>query len=111
MMKPLSVWTGKKRDIVIEWTERMNAEFEKLKEIPAMDVELGYPDYSASAKPLKLYTNASGYCMGGCLMQEQAVNGEEMKRGVGYVSKEFDTAERRYSTIEREIAAVTVSFV
>ena len=34
------------------------------------------------------------------------MNGEERKRVIGYVSKAFNTAERRYSAIEREVVAI-----
>ena len=70
------------------------------------DVELAYPDYSMNAKMLEVYTDASGYSMGGCLMQDQVVDGIECKRVIAYVSKAFNTAERKYSTIERELASL-----
>ena len=55
---------------------------------------------------LEVYTDASGFIMGGCLMQEQEVDGEMRKRVIAYVSKVFNKAERRDSTIERELAAL-----
>src|SRR5678816_2782675 len=44
--------------------------------------------------------------MGGCLMQEQVIDGIERKRVIAYVSKAFSMTERKYSTIERELAAL-----
>ena len=104
--KPLSEWTGRKRSLKIVWDERMNEAFERLREEIAKDVELAYPDYSEDAGMLEVYTDASGFCMGGCLMQAQIVNGMEKKRVIAYVSKAFNKAEKKYSTIERELAAL-----
>ena len=104
--KPLTEWTGKKRSTIVKWDERMESAFEKLREEVVKDVELAYPDYSQDAKMLEVYTDASGMSMGGCLMQDQVVNGVERKRVIAYVSKAFNKAERKYSTIERELAAM-----
>lgn len=81
----------------------MNA-FEKLKTEILKDVELAYLDYGESASPLEIYTNASGYCMGECLMQDQLIDGVLRKRVIAYVSKALNATERRYSTIERGLA-------
>ena len=106
VMKPLTEWTGKKKSTVLRWNDKMTDAFEKLKEEVARDVELAYPDYSEWARPLEVYTDASGYCMGGCLMQDQVLDGIERKRVIAYVSKAFSATERKYSTIERELAAL-----
>src|SRR5678815_3045050 len=106
VMKPLTEWTGKKKSTIVKWNDKMNEAFDKLKAEVAKDVELAYPDYSEYAKPLEVYTDASGYCMGGCLMQEQVIDGIERKRVIAYVSKAFSMTERKYSTIERELAAL-----
>ena len=95
--KPLTVWTGMKSRCVLKWDEGMNEAFERLKEMSAEDSQIAYPDYGENARPLELYTDASGYCMGGCLM----FDGEWVRRVIGYVSKAFNKAERKYSTIER----------
>ena len=102
IMKPLTEWTGKKKGTIVKLTERINEAFEKLKDLAVIDVEQAYPDYRKSAKPLEMCKDASGYCMGGCLMQEQELNGEIVKRVIGYISKAFNRAERKYYTIERE---------
>ena len=104
--KPLTVWTGRKNSCVLKWDEGMNEAFERLKEMSAEDSQIAYPDYGENSRPLELYTDASGYCMGGCLIQEQLLNGEWVRRVIGYVSKAFNKAERKYSTIERELAAI-----
>ena len=63
---------------------------------------LSYPDYSPDAKPLELYVDASGEGAGACLCQEQG----ETKVTIAYDSMTFLDSETRYSTIERELAAL-----
>ena len=104
--KPLTEWTGKRKSTVLKWDSKMTEAFERLKEEAVKDVELAYPDYGPDAKMLEVYTDASGYSMGGCLMQKQMVDGAEQERVIAYVSKAFNKAERKYSTIERELAAL-----
>ena len=104
--KPLTEWTGKKKSTVLRWNERMDSAFESLREEVAKDVELAYPDYDLNASMLEVYTDASGVSMGGCLMQDHVVNGIVQKRVIAYVSKAFSKSERKYSTIERELAAM-----
>ena len=92
---------------VLRWNERMTEAFERLKEEVARDVELAYPNYSEWARLLEVYTDVSGYCMGGCLMQDQVLVGIERKRVIVYVSKAFSATERKYSKTERELAMLT----
>src|SRR5215469_487985 len=111
VMSHLTPWTGKKKGTVIKWSVEMDEAFHLLVELAAEDIQLAYPDYSSDAMPLELYTDASQFAMGGCLMQEQRVNeNETAKRVIGYVSKAFNRAERRYATIERELAAIRFCF-
>ena len=104
--QPLTRWTGKRGRTMLTWSDEMVSAFEELKNKAAEDVELAYPDYSDGAEPIELYTDASGYCMGGCLTQVQQLNGDCIRRVIGYVSKCFNSAERNYSTLERELAAI-----
>ncbi|XP_064089955.1 uncharacterized protein LOC135203955 [Macrobrachium nipponense] len=80
--------------------------FERLKEEAARDVTLAFPDYSEEASEIELYTDASEVSVGGCLAQMQEVNGEEQLRVIAYVSKAFNKAERKYSVVEKELAAI-----
>ena len=102
MAKPLTIHTGKKDKVKLEWTDEMNKAFQDLKEAICAHVELSYPDYSADAEKLQLSTDASGFGAGACLTQVQ--NGET--RVIAYASMCFSVAQRNYSTIERELAAI-----
>src|SRR5215469_13378580 len=107
IMQPLTVWTGKRKGTILKWSTQMNEAFARLVELAVEDVELAYPNYVPDASRLELYTDASQFAMGGCLMQEQRMkDGTTAKRIIGYVSKAFNKAERKYSTIERELAAI-----
>ena len=100
--KPLSEKTVGPKKKNIEWNDEMNAAFEQLKQILIEDVTLAYPDHSENAEPLQLFVDASGIGVGCCLYQKQ---GDEI-RTIGFSSMTFNGAQRRYSTIEREITAI-----
>lgn len=99
--KPLTKVTGGHKKTEILWTVEMEEAFSKLKELVAQEIELAYPDYTSEHK-LQLCTDASGYGAGAVLTQ---VQGDET-RVICYVSMTFSQAQRNYSTIERELAAI-----
>ena len=102
LSKPLSQVTGGPSRNDIEWNPEMEKAFEDLKAEAVKDIELAYPDYSDQSEPLELYVDASGYGAGACLAQKQG----EVTRVIGYASMSFSAAQQRYSTTEREIAAI-----
>ena len=106
LTKPLDAWTSQHKRRKIIWTENMNKSFEALKKKAAEDLTLAYPDYSQKANKLEVYTDASATGMGGALIQKQWIDGQEINRVIGYASKAFNKAEKRYSTIERELTAL-----
>jgi len=100
--KPLSVLTGGPKRKRIEWTEDMELAFDTLRSKLLQDVTLSFPDYSKDAAMMELFVDASGVGAGGCLVQKQ--NG--VYRTIAYASITFSSAQVRYSTIERELAAI-----
>ena len=72
-----------------------------LKKELARDIELAFPDYSENAPPLELFVDASMKGMGACLGQRQ-----DDFRIIAYASQSFNAAQRNYSVIERELAAM-----
>ena len=80
----------------------MEAAFNSLKELMVKEVTLAYPDSSEEAQPLLVYTDASGYGIGACLAQFQ----DNVFRLIAYASVAFNKTELRYSTLERELAAI-----
>ena len=100
--KPLSKITGGDGKQLVEWTSERIEAFESLKKIAIEDFELAYPDYGTQAHPLELSVDASGYGAGACLSQWQ----NNVHRVIGYASMTFSEAQQRYSTTDRELAAL-----
>ena len=102
IQKPLSEQTGGRGKPKLVWTQEMTEAFELLKVKITEEVLLSFPDYSLDAEVLELYTDASGVGAGACLAQKQG----DRIQVIAYASTTFNEAERRYSTIERELAAI-----
>ena len=102
IMKPLSRLTGGKSSSKLVWNDAMNDAFQMLKDELKKELTLSFPDYSDAASPLELYTDASALGVGACLVQQQ--NGLPCR--IAFASMAFNSAQRNYSTLERELAAV-----
>ena len=102
LQKPLSCLTGGKTKKKLEWSIEMTEAFESLKTEMKNELELGYPDYSESAEKLELYVDASNVGAGAYLAQKQ--QGEH--RIIGFASMSFTETQLKYSTIDRELAAL-----
>ena len=74
--------------------ERLEA-FQKLKDALVSPQVLAVPDFT---KPWEVWTDASGFCCGGILLQEG--------RPVAFHSKMMDETQKRYPTHDRELLAV-----
>jgi hypothetical protein len=90
---------GKVKKEKITWTKECDEAFRKLKSKLMENPVLFAPDYS---QEFVLQTDASAHGAGIVLSQRK--NGEE--HPILYLSKKFSRAERNYSTIERELAAI-----
>ena len=102
LSKSLSECTSGPKRKKIEWSHVMEDSFNKLKEEVAKDVTLTYPDYRETAKKMELYVDASNTGAGACLMQEK----ETGYKAIAYASMSFSDAQKRYSTTDRELAAI-----
>ena len=97
--KPLFELLGSK---TLKWSENCQNAFELLKKALVEPPVLSYPDRSEGSQPLKLYVDASDVGAGACLAQDQ----QEEERPIAFISTTFSKAERRYSTTEKEVAAI-----
>ena len=102
IMKPLSILTGGKNTRKIKWNEEREQAFEELKLALQEEVRLSYPEYAETAQPLELFVDASGTGAGAVLTQIQ----DGVLKTIAYDSMAFNDAQRKYSTIERELTAI-----
>jgi hypothetical protein len=85
----------------IVWNEERKNQFDRVKELVNELPKLYY--LSDDPKDdIIVYTDASGYAIGGHLVQK--INGIE--RTIGFMSKMFSGPEKRWTTIEKECYAI-----
>ena len=96
---PLTDLTKKCQPNQIEWKEAQEAAYRTLKNAVTSKPVLHLPDHD---KSYTLRVDASRVGIGAVLLQEH----DNSLFSVGYRSKKLTSAERRYSTIERECLAV-----
>ena len=77
--------------------------FGEKKLLLATDAMTYYPDPN---KPFRVYTDASDYQLGACIMQEH--NGKW--RPVAYYSRKLTRAQKNYTAMEKELSAIVATF-
>src|ERR1700755_1100989 len=97
--KPLSCQTGGR---TVQWTGECQEAFEKLKSSLVDPRLLAFPDYSLNSPPLELFVDASDIGAGAVLSQQQG----DDSRPIAFISMTFSDAQLKYSTVERELAAL-----
>ncbi len=71
ILAPLTAKTGApkkgEKHPPLQWTPEMQKAFDQMKALMAADVLCAYPNHN---KPLYIYTDASKYQLGACIMQD-----------------------------------------
>ena len=99
LVRPLTLLTAS-RSNKIEWGEREERAFQRLKTEMASVPNLFLPDWKA---PFQMQTDASGEAVGGVLYQTSE---EGDVRPIAYHSKTLSKPQRRWSATEKELFAV-----
>ena len=96
---PLNALTRK--GVHFKWEAEHAQAFESLKDALVNSSLLAYPDFQ-SPEPFIIATDASDVGLGGWISQEQGGK----RRPIAFYSRTFTTAEKNYSTIEKEALAI-----
>jgi hypothetical protein len=99
---PLSDLTSKRARNVVEWTDRQEQSFVKLKQLLSQGPILKLPDLN---KQFVLRTDASDENLGSCLLQET----DGILYPVAYASRKLLSRERNYTVGEKECLAIVWS--
>jgi hypothetical protein len=102
ILAPLTAKTGApkkgEKPPPFQWTLEMQKAFNQMKALMAADVLCAYPDHN---KPFHIFTDASDYQLGACIMQEG--------KPVAYYSKKLNSAQMNCATIDKELICVVAT--
>jgi hypothetical protein len=100
ILAPLTAQTGAPKKGAKQppfvWTDIMQKAFNQMKALMAADVLCAYPNHN---KPFNIYTDASNYQLGACIIK----NGFP----VAYYSKKLNSAQMNYATIDKDITGIS----
>lgn len=92
-----------KKGVKFEWTSQCDEVFNQLKGVLCCKPVLQAPDF---CKPFKLACDASDVGAGAVLLQEDNTG---VHHPVSYFSKKFQTAQKNYSVIEKELLSLILA--
>jgi hypothetical protein len=98
ILKPLTNQSGLKKRAPIKWTDDMQQAFDKMRLLMAADALADYPNYN---KWFDIYTNASDFQLGACIIQEG--------RPVAYFLQKLTKSQQNYTTMEKEMLSIVAT--
>ncbi|XP_076052821.1 uncharacterized protein LOC143032237 [Oratosquilla oratoria] len=91
-----------KKGAKFQWTESCNTAFVQAKSLLCTAPVLQAPDFS---KPFSLYCDASNIGVGAVLLQAK----DTVDHPVSYFSRKLNVAQKKYSTIEKELLSIILA--
>ena len=96
VLAPLTELTGKRSFV---WMPKHQQAFDRMKALVAADALLVFPDHSL---PFDVETDASEYQLGSAIKQRS--------RPMAYYSRHLNSAQRNYTTIEKDLLSIVETF-
>jgi hypothetical protein len=100
ILKLLTNQSGLKKRAPIEWTDDMQQAFDKMRLLMAADA-LALATYPNHNKRFDVYTDASDFQLGACIIQEG--------RPVAYFLQKLTKFQQHYTTMEKEMLSIVAT--
>jgi hypothetical protein len=98
ILKPLTDQSGLKKKAPSKWTDEMQKAFDKMHLLMAANALAAYTNHN---KRFNLYTDASDFQLGACIIQEG--------RPVAYFMQKLTKSQQNYTTKEKKILSIVAT--
>jgi hypothetical protein len=98
ILKPLTDQSSLKKITPIKWADEMQKAFNKMHLLMTANALAAYPNHN---KWIKVYTDASDFQLGACIIQEGML--------IAYFSRKLTKSQKNYTTIEKEMFSIVAT--